>query len=91
MTYDELEQNCRESEKFTEECGLDDAEAGFNVVLPATRYGESVRIAPGLSGRNLGHIDKGTLVFLKVSKVRAFLLKEGYQASTPGNPSNGNG
>ena len=74
MSPEELQRACIEAEEF----GLTDP--GFNVMVPGLRYGRTVRIAKGLSGANMGHYqtrgtegENVTMVFLKASKVRAFL------------------
>lgn len=72
MTPEELRNACEEVEKDCKELGIEPA---INLMVPGNRYGASCRIAPGLTGRNLGHYGDQTMVRVKTAKIRKFLKK----------------
>lgn len=71
MTLEELEHLCESAE--TNKIAI--ADPGFVVCVPGGKRGETVTIAPGLRGKNLGHYPGGTRVFLRTRTVRAFIQK----------------
>lgn len=78
MKVEELEKLCLESEIFAQETGWTTIPS-FNVTLRAKRECQTVRLAPGLSGENLGCFEQNgvwyTQVNLSCEKVRKFLSK----------------
>lgn len=79
MDIQELKQLCDDAEEFYRESllGIEIAPR-FSVIIPEYRYGQTVRVLKGLTGRNLGHLPpKGTLVSLEVTKVRKWLKANG--------------
>lgn len=62
MTLEELEQECTKAEAFWADMP-EPGSPGFNVFVNRIAYGEKVRLAPGLQGRNLGHYPSGTMVY----------------------------
>lgn len=57
--------------------------AAFNVFVSEIKYGRTVRIAPGLSGKNLGHYPKGTMVSLEVPLVRKWIKSVQEESDRP--------
>lgn len=71
MTLEELEQCCTEAEETAKEWHLNNP--SFNVFVEGAKYGRYVKIASGLTGMNLGHYPKGTMVMLYTARVRKWL------------------
>lgn len=53
-----------------------DLSDGFRVIVDGPRYGRFVRVAPGLSGENLGNYPNGTHVYLLREKVQKWIDKQ---------------